>query len=135
MGESFDVSQLRVVESGTMSPNNIVDPGENFELEATIAGNGLTWANLINSHHKVKAQFYAEGMGPGVPDQDFGHVFLDIPGNNFAVKSAPVNVPDAGIYRCGVVVSVWDNGQTNSWVGWLGYNEDCLLQVNEEDQP
>jgi hypothetical protein len=133
--ESFDVSELEIVETGTTTPNNIVDVDEDFQLRARIEGSGSTWNNLKATDHKVKAQFYAEGMGPGVPDQTFGDpVFEDIAADDFWVESETVSVADEGIYRCGVVVTVYDDTEAIPWVGWLGYNEDCVLQVNPHEE-
>jgi hypothetical protein len=129
--ESFDVSELEIVELGTTTPNNIVDVGANFQLRARIEGSGSVWNNLKTTDHVVKAQFYAEGMGPGVPDHTFGaDIFKDISADDFWIESDPVSVAEEGIYRCGVVVTIWDDAAANPWTGWLGYNEDCVLQVN-----
>jgi hypothetical protein len=132
--ENFDVSELRVVELGTSDPNNIVDVGESFQLKARIEGSGSTWNNLKATDHKVRAQFYAEGMGPGVPNQSFGEKFADISGDDFWVTSDPDDVAHEGIYRCGVVVTIWDDAETNAWKGWLGFNEECPLQVNPHEE-
>jgi hypothetical protein len=133
--EKFDVSELEIVESGTTTPNNIVDVDEVFELRARIEGSGSTWDNLKSTDHKVKAQFYAEGMGPGVWNRTFGAPkFVDISDDDFWVESDSVTVDRAGIYRCGVIVTIWDDAETNAWKGWLGFNEDCRLLVNPHEE-
>lgn len=133
--ENFDVSELEIVEQGTTTPNNIIDVGEDFQLRARIEGSGSVWNNLKTTDHKVKAQFYAEGLGPGVPDQTFGApVFVDIPGDDFWVHSETVSVADEGLYRCGVIVTIWDDAEANPWIGWIGFNEDCPLLVNPHEE-
>jgi hypothetical protein len=133
--EKFDISELEIVELGTTTPNNIVDVGEDFQLRARIEGDGAVWDNLKTTDHKVKVRFYAEGMGPAIPDQTFGApVFLDISADDFWVESEAVSVADEGVYRCHVIVEIWDDTETHPWKGWVGYNEDCVLQVNPHEE-
>ena len=46
--EMFDVSELKAIEEAGPDPNNIVDVGEAFRLEARIVGSGQVWNNLKN---------------------------------------------------------------------------------------
>jgi hypothetical protein len=148
----FDVTKLEVIETdaaGVEHSSSIIDVGEAFKLRATIKGKAgdPTWEafKAINApvgvpdFFQVRARFYAEGMGPGVPNRFFGALkFVSITADEFTVDSDVVTVGAQGIYRCGVRVNVffyWDPPGapppiTIPWRGWLGYNEDCVLEVN-----
>jgi hypothetical protein len=134
----FDVTKLEAIEtepSGEKHPSFIFDIGENFQLEATFEGAGDTWRNLeFSGEYEAVAQFYAEGMGPGVPDQNFGTKAKDLtwpsPGE-YKILSDTVSISRQGIYRCGVVVYLRDRDPPRRpWIGFVGFNGDCVLQVH-----
>jgi hypothetical protein len=130
---TFDVTELRVIETGGDPLNNIVDQGEEFKLEAHIEGSGDDWDNYEMLGCKVRARFYGDGMGPGVSDHDFGIVFAEI-SDDFWVETEDVSVDEEGIFRCGVVVNLYSGDETNALEGYVGYNENCPLQVNPHEE-
>lgn len=130
-GGQFDVTKLEAIEietaTGVESPSNIIDYGENFYLQATFEGKGTAWPNLTGGTYVAK--FYAEGMGPSVPDQDFGTVKGPMTGKSkYTVKSPVNNITTEGLYRCGVTVS-FRKADGTPFYGVLGYNEDCVIQI------
>ena len=131
----FNVTKLEVVETGTSNLNNIVDAGEMFRLKATFEGTGTNWDNMEKMPVTAEVYFYGEGMGL-VASQAFGAIksqVLAYKTGKYEVFSDQVSVPIQGIFRCGCVVT-FKNGAT-PWYGWLGYNEDCVLQVHPSEQP
>jgi hypothetical protein len=134
----FDVTKLEVIEletaGGAEVSSNIIDVGENFYLKATFEGSGAIWSNVLLG--KYVAQFYAHGMGYNVPNQDLGTTSGDVNalgGPPYTVKSPTKSITDEGLYRCGVTITF----QTSTGVpfyGVLGYNEDCVMQVNELEE-
>jgi hypothetical protein len=139
----FDVTQLVAIETeagGVELPSSIIDVGESFHLRATFTGSGTNWNNMKALGLTADVQFYAEGMGPGVFNQNFGTtpVILDPAQDQYEVNSPSASVANAGIYRCGVVVTFrLDNpapAPDLPWNGWLGFNEDCVIQIHPQEQ-
>lgn len=133
----FDVTSLFVQEPGDAADEqqNVVDVGEPIQLRATFEGTGTDWGNMETMGLEYTVTFYAEGMGPGVPNINFGTVA----GNLFAGGSpydinhpVPAGIANEGIYRCGVTVT-FNNGGV-PWLGWLGFNEDCVVQASTSEE-
>jgi hypothetical protein len=144
----FDVNTLEVIEmvSGVETSSHIVDVGENFNVRAEITADGTdpawkSWRDINdalgpgNEMYFVRAHFYAEGMGPGVLNQTFGTTDEPINADNFTVDSPLDNIGNDGIYRCGVMVNVYFKFGVVEvpMKAWLGFNEECPLQVNEHE--
>ena len=130
---SFDVTELRVIEEGGGALNNIVDQTEEFKLEAHIEGSGPDWDNYVTIGCIARARFYADGMGPGVTDHNFGTEEEPM-SNDFWIETELVSVDEEGIFRCGVVVNLYTPGGADPLGGYVGYNEDCILQVNPHEE-
>jgi hypothetical protein len=135
-GGSFDVTNLTAIEieelTGAPVVSNIIDAGENFHLQATFTGAGVLWQNLTGCTYV--AQFYAKGMGFGVPDYNLGTTNGPVTGGGtYTVDSPTYNITSEGVYRCGVTVTF----RTSTGVpfyGVLGFNEDCVIQVSESEE-
>jgi hypothetical protein len=138
LGGTFDVTQLEcweVEDPGNEILSNIIDMGEDFFLKAYFEGSGTQWTNMVRSGFEYIVSFYAEGMGPGVPDVDLGEMTGNLVDGEAAyeVNSLPAHIDDEGIYRCGVTVTFRDPGGVR-WPGVLGFNEDCVIQVDPEEE-
>jgi hypothetical protein len=132
--EWFDVTKLEAIEidePGVEFPSNIIDWGEDFYLKATFEGHGPLWDNMTQNGFQYIAQFYAEGMGPGVADQNFGSTQGNlVPGQpQYQVNSPVANIEAEGVWRCGVMVT-FRTADAGRWYGVLGYNEDCVIQMS-----
>jgi hypothetical protein len=134
----FDVTKLEAIETETTGeehPSFIFDKGESFTLKATFQGAGDTFRNLeFSREYEAFAQFFAEGMGPGVPNQNFGSKQMPLQWPSppeYEIVSNPVSISSRGIYRCGVVVYLRDkDSPQRPWIGILGFNENCVIQVH-----
>ena len=79
------------------------------------------------------AVFYAEGMGPGLPNIAFGQLngaLMPAGGPYTLNQNIPGGIPNQGVYRCGVYVVFSDSGTGNPLYGWGGFNEDCAILVH-----
>ncbi|MCK4471725.1 MAG: hypothetical protein KAW49_08050 [Anaerolineae bacterium] len=141
--EWFDVAKLEAIEietaTGDEIPSNIIDWGENFYLKATFEGKAaeMQWHNMKTGKVEYIARFYGEGMGPGVPDKNFGTTKGNLkPGKDvYAVKSPTTSITGEGIWRCGVTVEFrWPNTGAR-WYGVLGHNEGCVIQIHISEEP
>ena len=130
---TFEITELQVVETGGGELNNIVDQNEQFRLKAHVVGSGTNWTNYKNTGCKVRARFYADGMGPNVTDHDFGVVFAPMQ-DDFWIETALISVNQEGIFRCGVVANLFDSTQAIAMTGYVAYNENCPLQVNPHEE-
>ena len=135
LGGAFDVYKLECweVESpGNWIQNNIIDVGENFFLRVYFKGSGTTWDNVVEPMTlQYTVNFYAEGMGPGVPNVAIGPPIngnLVVGQGDYQVNSTEIAIGNTGIYRCGVTVTF------AAWKGLLGFNEDCVIQVNPMEE-
>jgi hypothetical protein len=130
----FDVIKLEVVEVGASTLNNIVDAGENFELECTFEGTGVTWAGL-ETILEAEVYFFAEGMGFS-GDRSFGTQTANLyaGGSPYKVRSGPLSITTNGVFRCGCVVNFRNKTSHAPWKGWLGYNEDCVMLVHSFEE-
>lgn len=132
----FDVTKLEAIEkepSGGEHPSYIFDYGESFQLQATFQGSGTQWENMKLNKFAYVAQFFAEGMGPGVADRDFGTTSGNLASGQdvYEVRSPNVSINAMGIFRCIVVVTFRGPGTPpKPWIGFLGFNEDCVIQVH-----
>ena len=132
----FDVTTLEAIEtepSGVQHPSSIFDFGEQFNLQATFQGSGTQWENMKLNRFAYVAQFFAEGMGPGVADQDFGTTNGNLtPAQNvYEVGSPNASINAVGIFRCMVVVTFRGPATPpRPWIGFLGFNQDCVIQVH-----
>jgi hypothetical protein len=135
---SFDVSLLEALETtgGVETPSNVLDEGETFTLRATFAGSGGEWNNLRAQGGMFTAHFYGHLMGPGTENpRDFGSQAgapSPITADSMQVESQDVAIDNSGIYRCGVVLTFEANGVP--WTGILGFNEDCVVQINPQEE-
>jgi hypothetical protein len=136
----FDVTGLQVVEIGPPElDQNILDTGERFWLRATVTVSGALWTVLQQIAGVVpinlRANFYAEGMGPGVPNQAFGVQSHPIgAASTYTIyRSVDAGIASGGIYRCGVAVTLHLDGVGLNYI--LGFNEDCVIQVHPLEQP
>jgi hypothetical protein len=133
----FDVTALRAVEPGD-PPNrqqNIIDLNEAFNLEATFDGAGQTWAAMEQNGWQFNARFFAEGLGPGVPNRNFGAQggALMTGGGPYTVTlPVPNGIGAQGLYRCGVFV-VFSVPGGGPWWGWLGW-ADCMIMVHPSEE-
>jgi hypothetical protein len=129
---TFDVTRLEcweVEEPGNWLLSNIIDVGEDFFLRVYFEGSGSTWDNMKALALDFHVQFYADGMGPGIPDVDLGSTLGTLGADDEYEIDSPMNqIDDAGLYRCGVTVTFPD------WKGTLGFNEDCVIQVNPQEE-
>lgn len=135
MNGEFNVTRLEAweIETPGQPPiqSNIIDWTEPFFLRAYFEGSGPGWINMRQNGFEYRAQFYAEGMGPGVADQDFGTVTGNlVPGQDaYEVDSNEQTIGANAIFRCGVMVTFRPPGG-GPWFGVLGYNEDCVIQIH-----
>ena len=145
---TFDVNTLEIIEmvAGVETTSLIVDVGETFELRAHITADRIDplWVfmrainaalGLGNEVFFVRAEFYAEGMGPGVPNQAFGTTYEPINADTLEAKDAGNSIGPDGIYRCGVMVNVVFKSGTIEvpLKAWVGFNEECPLMVNPHE--
>ena len=138
---TFDVTKLECWEGAdpaTAVLSSIIDVGEDFFLRAYFEGTGDGWHNMTEGGFHYVCKFYAEGMGFGIPNVDLGQMEgdmdpLDAP--DYAIDMPVNHIDTEGIYRCGVTVTFQLPGGVGHWYGVLGYNEDCVIQVNPEEQP
>jgi hypothetical protein len=139
MNGQFDVTKLEAWEIETATQevfqSNIIDWGETFFLKVYFQGSGPAWTNMCQNQFQYKVKFYAEGMGPGVPDQNFGEVTGNLVPNQdaYVVDSGNQAVNANGVFRCGVMVT-FSTQNGGGWWGVLGYNEDCVIQVHEREE-
>jgi hypothetical protein len=141
---AFDVTELAITEPGPpFLDQNILDLGEPFALRVTFTMSG-PFAFFIEGIPGIRAvmQFYAEGMGPGVPNVAFGTPTLGLTaGTGTYVYHHPVpgGVTAGGIYRCGVAVTFRVVAPPPGPAGdvpvpaILGFNEDCVIQVHHQE--
>ncbi len=145
---AFDVNTLEVIEmvGGVETSSHIVDAGETFELRAhiTAVGTDPFWGFLravnaaLGPGNEVlfaRGEFYAEGMGPGVPNQVFGTTDEPINADTFTVDSPGNSIVPDGIYRCGVMLNVYFilGAVEVPLKTWVGFNEECPLMVNPHE--
>ncbi len=136
-GGTFDVTKLEAIETEKLTNkdvvSNIIDAGEKFRLRATFVGSGVGWPNVVNGCRFV-AQFYAHGMGPGLPSLNLGAQTGNMAATGPTVVDSPMNVIAAeGLYRCGVTVT-FQFKSGGPYYGVLGYNEDCVIQVSTHEE-
>lgn len=133
---TFDVTKLECWEvEATDILSNIIDVGEDFYLKAYFEGSGTQWTNMETAEFEYVVRFYAEGMGPGVPDVDLDETTGNLVDGQttYEINSPTTHIDDEGIYRCGVTV-VFRTKDGVRWPGVLGFNEDCVIQVNPEEE-
>lgn len=146
---NFSCSQLELLEAGASS--TIVNVGENINLRATIQGDpaNIQWMGFLATNNAggdpafgyfLQAQFYSEGMGPGVANQNLGTSELRFTTDNFTIDGPADNINDEGVHRCGVVATIINRIPGGGGVivdvpvgGWVAFNENLVVTASLRD--
>jgi hypothetical protein len=143
----FKVTELTCIEvekPGQEIESNIIDYNEEFYLQATFKGDHdePEWYNMKVGDIWYKAMFYGKYMGPSIgpnapPDLDLGHVEGDLKhkDDTYVVKGPKKKFAHEGLWRCGVVVTFTHGKNGPGYVGVLGFNEDCVIQISMFEEP
>lgn len=147
---NFDCAQLELIEAGASSA--IVNIGESIHMRATIQGDpgNVQWQGFLATNNApgadpafgyfLQAQFYTEGMGPGVSNQNLGTSELRFTTDNFTIDGPADSINDQGVHRCNVVATIVNRipGGGGAHIdvpvgGWVAFNENCVVTANPQD--
>ena len=128
---TFDVSSLAVTCEPGNPPTTVIDVGVDFTVTATFTGSGTDWDNMKDDQEQCEVKFYAEGIGVGAPDFDWGAETRNLgAADEYPVDHIVVGgIAQEGIYRLGATVAFPNKH------GVLGFYEGLVIQINPQAEP
>ncbi len=128
----LDCTTIDVNEVGGVPPSNIIEATSDIELSAQFNGDGFVWDALKPPTTPGGAawniHYYAESMGPGLNDVDFGvksgnMTAADLYTAPATTLAVPAGTLTPGIYRIACVI------QFPTMPGLVGFFEGAVIEV------
>lgn len=128
---TFDVTDLAVTCEPGNPPTTVIDLGVDFTVTATFGGSGTDWDNMRDDEEPYEVKFYAEGVGVGAPDFDWGTETGNLGADEEYTSDHAVvgGIAQEGIYRLGATVAFPNKH------GVLGFYEGLVIQVHPQAEP
>lgn len=105
-------------------PADIIALNSSFDLKVDFSGSGGAWQGYVNASANYVVNFYAEGIGVGVPEIDFGEIHGRlVAGTNTVKLPVPNGIDKEGVYRLGCLIKISPPSGIN------GYEENLLISV------
>lgn len=124
---SWGINRFYVEEPiGAEAPSEIIPLNGNFDVKVEFDGNGGAWTALENASAPYEVKFYAEGVGLGAKEIDFGVETGSLApgGGPYTVSHTVLNGIDTeGVYRLGCLIKISPPS------GMIGFEENLLVSV------
>jgi hypothetical protein len=122
---TWDIASLTIAEPpGTVEPSTIVPAGNDFDLRVQFDGSGATWFSHEAGAQPFTVNFYAEGLGAGAAEIDFGNQTGNLGAGPYNVtKTISGGISTPGVYRVACTVSL------DAYPEVAGFSDDLMIRV------
>lgn len=127
---NWNISKFYVVETdpAATTPPEVIPPNTAFDLKVEFDGTGSGWNGYELLSAPFTVDFYAEGIGLGAPEIDFGQDNTGTLGPNvgdgpYTGKLTVPGIATEGIYRLGCLIKIVPGS------GIVGFEENLLITV------